>query len=82
MLTSASEALIKKINIVKFFWNLCTQPLKNIKSIYSMHNFLLSLIICSFYLVKFYINLFPVFGTGYTLVNNMTKKTKLMLLIK
>jgi hypothetical protein len=31
MLTSISEALVKKVNIVKSFWNLCNQSLKNIK---------------------------------------------------
>jgi hypothetical protein len=68
MLTSVPEALIEKTNIVKSSWNLYIQPLKNIKSIV-------------FY-ASVDINLFPVFGTGYTLVNNMTKINKWMLLIK
>jgi hypothetical protein len=33
MLTSAPGALVKEANIVKFYWKLCSQPLKNIKSV-------------------------------------------------
>jgi hypothetical protein len=36
ILTSAPRALVKEANIVKFYWKLCSQPLKDEKNIVSI----------------------------------------------